>query len=342
MHLFYIHSHITYIIAKSHIAKEGLMENNISFILSRSYMLDDRSSSNSLDISTLYDYLENSKRANKIFHLKKRLKQVDQKISKLTNKSCFTLYVPQFNHSIFQMLASHELCESTVLMEEGITSYKKDKALYLPTNSYLKKILSLVFTRRFIQGNSHYFPFPRNKFQAAICIDRSCFPYLDDSKKIIVSLKEVEFLEYIPKVPDNAVLFLLDSFKERTALDSETYFNIVGATLRLVEHSNHRLYIKFHPEQGPDIINQTLKFIEVQFGFSKIVELKKDCILELEFIIHKHLIVLGMHTSLLYYARQTGHKVLSSIRTTSKIPVVNTYIDHIMDKEQKDKYLGYE
>ena len=90
------------------------------------------------------------------------------------------------------------------------------------------------------------------------------------------------------------------------------------------------------------IRKKTFDFITKEFEFERIITLKDSCILEFEFLKSKNLTVIGMHTSLLYYAKRLNHHVLSSIKFTSSLSKIDKYINHIMDKNQKEEYKGYE
>ncbi|MEH6679591.1 MAG: polysialyltransferase family glycosyltransferase [Sediminicola sp.] len=292
-----------------------------------------------LDLSNLYHYLETNSKLNKLINIKSYICQNDRKICSLVGSISFTLYIPQFNHSIFQILASHSLCIGTVLIEEGITSYSNNENLYMKKK---KNFLFSLFTKRFLLGNNHYYPFPEEKFLFALCMDEDCFPFLHFSRKVFIDVKRESFSEYQSKIEKKGIIFLLDSFKERTGIDNRTYLSVVESTLNIMRERDDSLFVKFHPEQSASSRESTISFILNNFQFKEVSILNEDCILELEFLKHKDLTVLGMHTSLLYYAKKMGHNVYSSMKLTSKIPRINQYIDHIMDKKQKERYLNYE
>ncbi|MEO8932804.1 MAG: polysialyltransferase family glycosyltransferase, partial [Xanthomarina sp.] len=265
---------------------------------------------------------------------------LDREIQSLVNKEPFTIYLPQFNHSLFQILASHFLCENSVLVEEGITAYKLDKALYTNTKTGFVQFLSSIFTKRFILKNNHYHPYPLTKFKYAITLSEDGFPFIEMKKVILINREAIA--DYINIIVDEDLVFVLDSFKERAMISDEEYFTIIEETLNLLKSHKRRLLVKFHPEQNEVIREKTLNFISNSFKFENVVYLNDSCILELEFLKSKNLIVIGMHTSLLYYANKFGHNVLSSIKITSRYPKINNYINHIMDREQRKRYMSYE
>jgi len=339
MHVFFIHSHITYVLAKLFISTQKLADNDIRFITSRSYKLCVKSKT--LDITNFYDYLESCSRFNKFFNLKRKLKELDNDLILLTEGNPYCAYLPQFNHSLFQFIATHCLCKNTVLVEEGITAYKSDKKLYqyqLNEISFSQE-LSRIFFKRFLLKNPHYRPFPENKFKFAICIDESCFPYI--KQKNILSTNNNVVSDYKEITKGGDVIFVLDSFKERTNIKDREYFNILKKTLSLLKSHKSFLHIKFHPEQNESIREKTLIYLENNFEFQKINCLGDDCILEFEFLKSKNLTILGMHTSLLFYGKRFGHKVLSSLKFTIKYPRIENYVDHVMDESQKEEYKNY-
>tara|TARA_B110000967_G_C18900429_1_gene574486 strand:- start:4126 stop:5136 length:1011 start_codon:yes stop_codon:yes gene_type:complete len=336
MHIFYIHSHITFVIAQLFILEHSIHKSKIRYITSRGYKLN----SDSYDITWFYSYLELASKFNKVFKLKQKIKAIDRDIRLLANNRVFCVYLPQFNHSLFQIIGTHNLCESLVLVEEGITSYKLDEKLYKASNTSGIKFLSQLFSKRFILNNKHYNPLPEDKFKYAICMHKQCFPFID--KKRVITTNSDIISNYKSITENGDIIFVLDSFKERTKTSDEDYLIIIKKTLNLLELNNNKFFIKFHPEQDKFIRKKTLNFIKKNFKFETIICLNDSCILEFEFLKSKNLTVLGMHTSLLYYAKRFGHNVLSSIRITSKSPKIDVYINHIMDEVQKNEYKSYE
>ncbi|MHA7942476.1 polysialyltransferase family glycosyltransferase [Formosa sp. 3Alg 14/1] len=337
MHIFYIHSHITYVIAQLFILEFKLDRNKVKFITSRSYTM--KANEHGYDVTNLYNYLEQASKLSKIFKLKGKLIVLDEGITQLSDGNSFTAYLPQFNHSLFQIIATHKLCNNIVLVEEGITAYKQDKALYEPTKMGVSQYLSKMFSKRFLLHNSHYYPYPKEKFKFAICMSTDCFPFIDEKKVLNIDSKIVS--NYKNTIANDDIVFVLDSFKERTNITEEDYLKIIKDTLNL-NPSGNRLFVKFHPEQNEAIREKTISFIVQHFNFQDIICLGDHCILEFEFLKSNNLTVIGMHTSLLYYAKRFGHRVLSSVKITSKLPKINTYIDHIMDKEQREEFMSYE
>lgn len=338
MHIFYIHSHITYVLAKLYIVENNLVNDNIRFIVSRGYSL--KEGSKTLDITGLYNYLESSSKLNKVFSLKEKIKNLDSEIRLLVNNRPYCAYLPQFNHSLFQIIGTHDLCKNLVLVEEGITSYKLDKELYAPVKTNFSQRLSKLFSKRFLLKNSHYRPLPLEKFKYAICINKNCFPFI--KKKRVLKINSKIVANYKNTIQNDNVVFVLDSFKERTKISTEDYLTIVNGTLKLLNSNHNKLFVKFHPEQSELIRKETLDFIKAHFGYEATVCLEDDCILEFEFLKLKGLTVIGMHTSLLYYAKKFGHNALSSIKLTSSFPKIDSYINHVMDNEQKQEYMSYE
>lgn len=312
----------------------------VRFVTSRDYSLNLPYSH--LDINDFYQFLESASRIKKAIVLKEKIKRLDKQLSTLTDNQKFTLYVPQFNHSIFQILATHSLCEKTVLMEEGITSYKNDESLYLKPRRTVSNTLSSIYTKRFKIGNGHYNPLPRHKFKFAICINKLCFPLLKNSQKKVVAFSKLYLPEYKTHLENDDTVLLLDSFKERTGISMETYLSLVKLTLEHGRRNRAQLIIKFHPEQKRESRIETVEFIEGNFGFEEIRTLPDSCILEVEFAKCKNLTVIGMHSSLLFYAKALGHIVYSSIQHSMKIPEVREYVEHIMDQQQIATYMNYE
>ena len=338
MYIFYIHSHITYVLSQLIVKEYNMAQEDVRYITSRGYKVK-HGMIKVFDITPFYDYLERSSKIKKLFEIKNKIKELDIEIRKLSNNTPFCIFLPQFNHSLFQILGSHRLCKDLVLIEEGITAYKQDQTFYKRPRQVFFKALFNTYTKRFLLKNSHYAPFPKEKFKYAICINKDCFPYIED--KIVLQINAKAFPNYKTTIAHNSTVFVLDSFKEQTKITEQEYLNIVYETLSPVSH-HKKLYIKFHPVQSEHTRKQTITYIEENFEYESIICLPDDCLAEVEFIRLENITVVGMHTSLLYYARRFGHNVFSSIKTTSINPKINSYIDHIMDEFQKKEYLSYE
>lgn len=337
--VFYVHSHITFAMAMLYQSNQEKSLDEVFFIVSRKYSLP--GSLKALDVSGLYDYLEEKEPYQKIFYLKHKIRDLDKKLTDFLGDVEFELFVPQFNHSIFQILCTHSRCRYVSLMEEGITSYKSDLELYHGKTPSVKQIMSSFFSDRFIVKNPHYVPFPSEKFCEAICLDDSCFPYMKKSEKTILPLKLAGNLPYTPSLQDGSHVLVLDSFRERTRLAVEIYLDILGRTFSKDTDLEKKIWIKFHPEQKEEIRIKTLQYVKDELKFSQAEVLDDTVILEFEFLLSKNFVVYGMHSSLLFYADTFGHKAISSIEYSSSFEEVDTYINHIMDSFQKKRYMSY-
>lgn len=338
IHLFYVHSHITYIISKLIIAQNDLHEDEVVFAVARGYEINDDVII--LDLNNYFNYLETKSRLEKVLGIRGAIKKIDDELQVVLSKRLFVAYLPQFNHSIFQILSSNQFCKQTVLLEEGLTSYKNDKNLYEKNRDFIKKFISFLYSKRFVPQNSHYYPFPARKFKYSICLDEECFPYYKGTKKHVLRFNRNSFAKYFNRLEDGASVFLLDAFMERTGISKSKYFDILRKTLdKKIGHN--KLFLKFHPVQSEGIRNDTLVFIRENFNFKEVVLLDDKSIMEIEFLKLNNLTVIGIHSSLLFYAKKAGHTVFSGIKYTTEDTKINNYINHIMDSSQKEKFMNY-
>ncbi|MFV0565530.1 MAG: polysialyltransferase family glycosyltransferase [Flavobacteriaceae bacterium] len=340
MHIFFIHSHITYVVAQLFILEHKLNKNGVRYIVSRGYELKGEEKK-AYDITDFYNYLESRSRLSKLFGLRSKLKKIDNEIAKLSENQTFNIYLPQFNHSLFQILATHRLCKKTILVEEGITAYKADIKLYAHNQKKMaiEYFLAKIISKRFILNNGHYSPFPKQKFEFAICISENCFPFIETKKVLALNNKIIE--NFSNTTEEGNIIFVLDSFMERTKITEEEYLMTIKGTLQLIKNNENKLFIKFHPEQNQYIRDKTVNFINGNFNFKSLVCLNDNCILEFEFLKSKNLTIIGMHSSLLFYAKRFGHHVLSGAMVTTRLSKVNAYVDHVMDKKQKEELMSY-
>ena len=112
----------------------------------------------------------------------------------------------------------------------------------------------------------------------------SSYAVFDRDKKVL-QINTKTFSNYKNIIVSGSLVFVMDSFKEKTNITEKEYFSIIKQTLNLVkDHTNKTLYIKFHPAQGSYIRKETLNYIEENFEFEHIICLEDSCLLEFEFL----------------------------------------------------------
>ena len=236
-HIFYIHSNICAIIAKS-IIDLLLNENKskIVIILARkTQWMYNKKNITFIDGDIFSDNIQlgfkkiNS--INKYIEYKKFIKEKRSKIYDIFKES-FYLYTPT-SRNLFSFIGFTNInCKGYFFIEEGTLSYRKKQTTILEIIKYtISQILGI---KRF------YFFYTNNKFKGVYAINSHAFPWCNNKKKVIVNLPK-EKANYIK--PMKYIL----TFGYLT-LDAQTYIKACEKIIDFL-YKQKETYIgfKFHP-----------------------------------------------------------------------------------------------
>ena len=302
--IFYIHSHITYYVAKSVIKHLGIEPDSLIFIITRSYENMGLSKSKNINFTEIHDELDSFSILN--FNKKSPLiKNVDTALKKELNGEEFRVFLPHVFHPLMQIVATNTYCKELHILEEGVNAYSsyfmhfKDKSIIKGTVKRVLNLLSFVGKKRiFFIKNFDLRKFKKITEPIFYTITSKGFkglPY----KVVRVEMIAEKIVQY--NLESNHVL-VLEGAVEQGNLNLKPFLEAIKVILE--EIKNNQIAVKFHPAQNSVNKNKILKIIE---DLNKQVEVIPNNIAFEQIILDKpNLIVYGFATSLLFYAKESG------------------------------------
>ncbi|GAA3588377.1 polysialyltransferase family glycosyltransferase [Flavivirga amylovorans] len=305
--IFYIHSHITYFVAKGVIKYLGFNPDSLIYIISRSYQNDALSKSKCIDFTLIHNELDSFGVLN--FNKKLPLiKDVDNVLKNVLKDEEFRVFLPHVFHPIMQIIGTNTNCKELHIIEEGVNAYSnyfmhfKEKSI---VKGVVKRILNLL---PFVGKGRIFFikNFDLRKFKKSI----NPIFYTVTSKGFEGLPYEIVRVEMISEkvaqytLKSNHVL-VLEGAVEQGNLNLKPFLE--GIKVILNDIKSDRIAVKFHPAQNSKNKDKILRIIVDQ---NKEVEVIPDNIAFEQIILNNpNLTVYGFATSLLFYAKEFGCKV---------------------------------
>jgi len=282
-HLFYVHSHITFLICKQYIIDNHINYQDCTFISLRSYCLPQ--SLIKAGVSTInypQDVYEGkTTRVFQGFHLKKsycNLKKLEKVINQHINNQPFAFYIPNTQANDFvNVVVTMNNCSCYYLIEEGSASYTKISQLpkfQSGVSDIIYKWFLRPFLKRFYILRDNMYSTNYYKYVGTIASSSSAFPNYIGQHIIIQNPFEKEFLPFHPEI-----ILSVDPLFFHFDID---YVEIIYQKLSSVLSSfDKRIVYKFHPEfyKRPEILSQYTILLQKVFGTS-IFELDQNIIIE--------------------------------------------------------------
>lgn len=331
-HVFYIHSYITYIVAVSVVAELALDHRDLVFIYGRDFHyrhIPDIAvyelPSNLMALSRVPSY---GKRF--IFLRKHRdIKALDKLIDRLAGGGSFTAYLPLTKNYLMQLIVTHPQCGGLIFLEEGLLSYTGHfvKNTYAPfVNNWRGKLTAL--SKFPNHGYRSYFYRSHNFSQPLSIYMLHEAPDIRQADIDVCVLKSVVVPSLDPQFQiDNSYLFIVETVIEDGIVSADNYFSVLETYIDdLKRHGVDSIWIRFRPNYSAseDII--TL-FKERSIH----VDILADEVCIESILSHsKNLTVVGLHSSLLFYAAIWGHRSLSLLNRLYEI-----------DNQAEEKYRKY-
>jgi hypothetical protein len=325
LHIFTIHSHITFLSALATISKESMETSKVVLICGSGYQpkVSDQFQ------GELVESLDGLNAKKSFFgQLKQFNYTVDcnQYIMNITKGESFTAYIDLM--SVFnRYLVMHPNCKGFHIIEEGIVNYADYDDFNLWTadlrqfswhwngfKQYKQMVNAIV---RLLRGRSlrmlampiHPNLYTLHKDVNAYCFSEHAFTYTRPEKKKVLSFKSL--MPYVSQdnylIPDHSWIWIGDALSLDYKVSMEHFEQ---AILQLMEEVNprkekHTIYLKF---RGPESKKEKEITLEILRAYNFEIELiDAAVIMELEFLKAKNLKVLGIASSLLIYAHLMGH-----------------------------------
>lgn len=300
LNIFWIHSHITYLLAKEIISKLDITDNIILF-LSRNYTLPENISNKKMKVVNYPWFRENNTGIHNIlvkkniFKTRKNVKACQETANSYIKNREFILYIPTSWEQAVALLMLHPLCKKYFYIEEGSLSYVKEGNKL--RQSGLRKIIAKYLYNIPYMGMLEKLP----NFGGTYATSDNAFEWNKNNKMIISIQKEDEFYSQYSHL-NNILIFdhLSMSIPELTI-----FANLLCDFLFTNNITN--LAYKLHPSTKGEIDKETI--IREKLQKIDAYELPSDFIVEL-FLIGRSVSLYSFNSvsSLTIYANRLGSK----------------------------------
>lgn len=307
-HLFFVHSHITFLIAVSIVQEKCISHDDCVFLGGRSF--DPKNSRYPvIQFPFSDDFFLIYKNIFKGFCF---IKIFDRFIEGLCQGD-FIFYCPHTYFMFSPLVDTHHLNKGYCLIEEGLTSYTsiKEMSQIAPEVrlSENQKLLSkLIYRSRY--SNRVFF---RTDCLMAYCTDIKAFP--DQPRKELVNIKSCQVVESEEFAKEIDTLLVFDSSVETKAVTADNFIDGFYYVIKHLSHQNFagkKIHFKLHPYQYVErwFVDRFVKYLREQLPRSSIVELPPEVSVESIAIFGNADIYLGI-SSLAVYASRHGNRVYS-------------------------------
>jgi hypothetical protein len=247
-HLFVIHSHISYLLAKLVINYKKIPVNDYKFIFVRGMMPHQFDTNHSLIIpwNVIPEYFPLRKNFLKS---RRSILHFDNQIIKLIENKEFVAYSFDFATRLNQIIFTHILCKQKCLLEEGMMSYYPKEYLqdlYKETFSKIQKINKFLnySNRIFSSGVIHKY------LDTVYCLYEDAFSGCN--KVIVYDQRTIEnfYASFDYNVPQYSAIVVQDAAASFHLISESEYLSKNRELfLQLNNRFNGKIYLKFHPSQ---------------------------------------------------------------------------------------------
>lgn len=328
-HIFTVHSHITYLIS---IAIIDFLQLDPSEVIIISYNTKFNPSYQPFTINYI-------KRGGSKGFLKKMVKIVrnfnyakllDEQINKLTSGESYYLYI---NYVIGnnRILLTNPKCIGLSFIEEGMDNYKEDSLLSYTVHSKsdsfrlpfvqrwsflkinIKEILREITNEKLNLIPVHPSCFSLIPGIKYFSFSKYSFPNIQGNNKHILDIRSVA--DYVSKGSnvsiDNAVLWVGDNVVNFYKLPVENYIEAVknGISDFIKINPFSKIYLKFHQDEHFKSKLETQRLFELLNIETIIIDNSQSA--EILLLNSKNIKIIGLTSSLLWYASIIGHQAYS-------------------------------
>ena len=281
-HLFYVHSHITFLVSKQYIFDNGLNPDDCLFFCVREYLPP-------VSYRTLFKNIiayPTEVLPNKYTRLLenhniiigyRNIRILENKINSFFNKSPFIFYVPNTNLDCSSAIITMSQCKHFFIIEEGDTAYVSKNII--PTSFKGIHLFFYFFFRpllyRFLAVKNWCFPYKHKKFHGTISMSSDAFYDAPGEKKVINIPFDKEELTVIPDAILSIDSSLLVFFTKDIAIELFTKLNIF-----FKKKGYTKVAYKFHPIfYSQNVIADYREIINNIFG-ELVYELPRESVIE--------------------------------------------------------------
>jgi hypothetical protein len=314
-HIFHVHSPLTYYVSELVINELKIRNEDVIFI-SDGYKL--QGPSNRRKISFKNSLIKKFLHPN-------LPKQFDQFIEQEIGEFNFKAYI-DLPHLPQRILITHKNCIGFSFIEEGLASYKYSanwefmtrisKGITFRTIPLLN-LRDLVFFIRGINSKLLSLPFDPSGYSDFknvnyFCLSDLAFPSITTGKvnlKSSISYSSIFILQELAENLNGSIIWIEESFARNNAYSAKEYELIILITIaKLSILPKDTIYLKLRPKQ---ILEESIAYKTLKSKDINVIIFSHDTILEPYLFFCKNISIIGVVSSLLYYATIVNHKVYS-------------------------------
>lgn len=307
-HVFYVHSGITWLVALGIVRKYFLSDQDVLILIGRGFTFSCPFKHELLTEGEQYLVSIPSYGSREVLRQYTVLRALDRKLEQRTGKSDFVLYLPTERNYLMQYLQTHKLCVGRNFIEEGLLTYHGSFLKHgAPSSSRSRLQYWLRFPfhwNRTLVGKNHH-RFSPNDFTVYVTTDtaRSILSQFTVSKIDLPSLSG----SFHHPLPELKTLFVFDPVVEKKICDKQTFLRCLEDFVRSNINPKEEVALKFHPQQVSfGMYTEVFESLKIPYRV-----VPQDVIPEVLLMVSSGLCVLGVSSSVLFYAHEWGHDVRS-------------------------------
>jgi hypothetical protein len=330
-HVFLVHSPVTYLTAVAVIHSLGLSDRDAVIIF---FEFEKITPKNNQYVAVSISEFYSKKTYLKIYNYFKYfnvIKRIDRLVNSITKNEKYTAYVPVLLFA-GKALITNSNCVAFNFIEEGLIDYYKEETLQSltvikarePWRSDFLKNTKLVLREIYEVLRGYNFrlqalPFSyscyngfKNVFYYGFSKDS--FPLVNEERRIIVPFEKNIFTDIEQKQKfdlTDQTIWIGDGAVIQYGLNRELYLKGIkeGCVQYLKQNSIQNIFIKFHRDEPQDL-RETIKALFINNGIN-IQTIPDNVIMELLLFKSSNTTLIGVFSSLLYYAAIMNHGALS-------------------------------
>lgn len=325
-HVFLVNSHTTFFSAVGVVNYMGLNEDDVIYLTHRNYR-NSVIETCSLFIDFEYYFLHcDSSIYNRSLKEKKQIIRsvdcfIDEKIGDF-----FHLYGPHLGNPVYQILYTNTKCLSFSYVQEGAIIYNSAFITDMPKWRFIlhKYKQMLIYGTNRIWNSGYYMNgrLFKNKELHSFALNDDIYKNLPSINHIISwPTVDMDF-----QIKENSVFFILDGFIKNGMVEPELYLSKVNDMVR--KYAGDYNYLKFHPNEVKTEREAIVSFF-TDLGLK--YEVIEDSVpFELFLTGSKKLNVVGIGSSLLYFARDLGHNSICLIKWLKDSELYSKYKKNVL------------
>lgn len=241
LHVFWIHSHITWIISKLIIESKNLNQDDILILTYRRYKNNDPlfKKLKSFELNEVYF----NSGFKKVLNTQKRIKTFNSTTKSILKNRFFQLYIPQTRIDAISILIENKLCIAFYYIEEGLSSYVSNN--FENQSNLCNNVILSVFGLSKLKNSfkQNYFLPNHSKLINCYTLSPDCFPTVKN--KIVLSYSSSPINQTIEAI------LIFDALVSFNLLNLDDFIHLLrDRVIPIIRKNGYtNVHYKFHPEQ---------------------------------------------------------------------------------------------